>query len=87
MSQGYSVPISHLQISQGHDGLGKAKIQMSDFKMVHLLQKNESQGHDGLGKPKFLNSDEKSSIKKNLIASNSKIHQELLNNLLKKNIE
>ena len=59
MSQGYSVPISHLQISQGHDGLGKAKIQMSDFKMVHLLQKNESQGHDGLGKPKFLNSDEK----------------------------
>jgi len=53
------VPISHLQISQGHDGLGKAKIQMSDFKMVHLLQKNESQGHDGLGKPKFLNSDEK----------------------------
>ncbi len=35
----------------------------------------------------FLNSEEKSLIRKNIIASNSKIHQELLNNLIKKNIE
>ena len=33
------------------------------------------------------NSSEKSSLKKNVVATNSKIHQELLDSLLKKNIE
>ena len=35
----------------------------------------------------FMGSNEKNSIKKNIIATNSKIHQELMGSLLKKNIE
>ena len=35
----------------------------------------------------FIESNEKNSLKKNIIATNSKIHQELMGSLLKKNIE